>query len=170
MRPIAGGGKYDPDDIRFHSLYKFLDRFCSNIARVSPSMPAIPRLALTCWYASHTARFAITNGFVDVISLIPMKPVGDTRQPDNAAPLLRSRYKSFIATTSSSVPRSGIGIFPYGVCHLSFPFSSRAKFSCSIPKPALSSCRLYTDCHRNRKQVPSRLIMEQVGSPLLAVS
>ena len=24
---LTGGGKYDPDDIRFHSLYKFLDRF-----------------------------------------------------------------------------------------------------------------------------------------------
>ena len=166
---FTGGGKYDPDDIRFHSLYKFLDRFCSNIAMVSPSMPAAPRLALTCWYASHTARFAITYGFVDVISLIPMKQVGDTRQLDNAAPSLHSRYKSFIATTSSSVPRSGIGILPHGVCHLSFPFSSRAKFSRSIPKPVLSSCRLYTDCHRDRKQVPSRLIMEQVGSPLLAV-
>ena len=161
---------YDPDDIRFHSLYKFLDRFCSNIAMVSSSMPAAPRLALTCWYASHTARFSITDGFVDVISLIPMKQVGDTRQPDNAAPSLHSRYKSFIATTSSSVPCPGIGILPHGVCHLSFPFSSRAKFSRSIPKPVLSSCRLYTDCHRDRKQVPSRLIMEQVGSPLLAVS
>src|SRR5208337_1120654 len=47
---FTGGGKYDPDDIRFHSLYKFLGRFCSNIAMVSSSMPAAPRLALTCWY------------------------------------------------------------------------------------------------------------------------
>jgi len=70
-----------------------------------------------------------------------MKQVGDTRQPDNAAPSLHSHYKSFIATTSSSVPRPGIGILPYGVCHLSFPFSSRAKFSRSLPKPVLSSCR-----------------------------
>src|SRR3954451_7872515 len=27
---LTGGGKYEPDDIRFHSLYKFFDRFCSN--------------------------------------------------------------------------------------------------------------------------------------------
>src|SRR5208283_4285455 len=162
---FTGGGKYEPDDIRFHSLYKFLDRFCSNIAMVSSSMPAAPRLALTCWYASHTARFAMTLGFVDVISLIPTEQVGDTRQPDNAAPSLRSRYKSFIATTSSSAPRSGIGILPHGVRHLSFPFSARTKFSRSAPKPVLSLCRLYTDCHRDRKQVPSRLILEQVGSP-----
>jgi hypothetical protein len=57
---LTGGGKYEPDDIRFHSLYKFLDRFCSNIAIVSSSMPAAPRLAFTRWYAYHTARFAIT--------------------------------------------------------------------------------------------------------------
>src|SRR5438132_13273215 len=57
---FTGGGKYDPDDIRFHSLYRFLDRFCSNITIVSSSMPAASRLALTCWYASHTARFAMT--------------------------------------------------------------------------------------------------------------
>src|SRR5713101_1121608 len=43
---FTGGGKYDPDDIRFHSLYRFFDRFCSNITIVSSSMPAAPRLAL----------------------------------------------------------------------------------------------------------------------------
>jgi hypothetical protein len=31
---FTGGGKYEPDDIRFHSLYRFLDRFCSNITIV----------------------------------------------------------------------------------------------------------------------------------------
>src|ERR1035437_3768818 len=31
---LTGGGKYDPDDIRFHSLYKFLDRCRSNFAMV----------------------------------------------------------------------------------------------------------------------------------------
>src|ERR1035437_2104628 len=68
---LTGGGKYDPEDIRFHSLYRFLGRFCSNIAIVSSLMPAEPRLAFTCWYASHTVRFAMLKGFVDVMSLIP---------------------------------------------------------------------------------------------------
>jgi hypothetical protein len=162
---LTGGGKYDPDDIRFHSLYKFLDRFSSNIAIVSSSMPAEPRLALTCWYASHTARFAMTKDFVDVMSLIPAERVGDTRQPDNAAPSLHSHYKSFIATTSSPAPRPGIGILPRGFCHLSFPFPSRTKFSRSIPKPVSSSCRLYTGCRQDRKQVPSRLILELLHDP-----
>src|SRR5215469_13702360 len=150
---FTGGGKYDPDDMRFHSLYKYFGRFCSNTAMVSSSTPAAPRLALTCWYASHTARFAITKGFVDVMSLIPAWQVGNTRQPGNAAPSLHSRYRRFNATMSSPDPRSGIGILPRGFCHLLFPFSSRTKFSRSIPKPVLSSCRLYTDCHRVRKQV-----------------
>jgi hypothetical protein len=71
----------------------------------------------------------MTKDFVDVMSLIPAERVGDTRQPDNAAPSLHSHYKSFIATTSSPAPRPGIGILPRGFCHLSFPFPSRAKFS-----------------------------------------
>ena len=42
---FTGGGKYDPDDIRFHSLYRFFDRSCSKSAMVSSSTPAAPRLA-----------------------------------------------------------------------------------------------------------------------------
>jgi hypothetical protein len=133
---------------------------------VSSSMPAAPRLALTCWYASHTARLAITKGFVDVMSLIPAKQVGDNRQPGNAAPSLPSRYRSFIATMSSPDPRSGIGILPRGFCHLSFPFASRTRLSRSIPKPVLSSCRLYTGCHRVRKQVSSRFILGHRNDPV----
>jgi hypothetical protein len=48
-------------------------------------------------------------------------------------------------------PSPGIGILPHGFCHLSFPFSSRTKFSRSVPKPVSSSCRLYTGCRRDRK-------------------
>ena len=73
--------------------------------------------------------------------------------------------RGFIATTDSSVPRPGIGILPHGVCHLSFPLPSRTRFSRSIPKPVLSSCRLYTDCRRDRKQVSSRLILEPMVVP-----
>src|SRR5713101_1194177 len=85
---LTGGGKYDPDDMRFHSLYKFPDRSCSNMAIVSSSTPAAPRLAFTCWYASHTVRLAMQYGFVDVMSLLPAMQVGDLRQPDNATPSL----------------------------------------------------------------------------------
>jgi hypothetical protein len=91
--------------------------------------------------------------------------VGDLRRPDNAAPSLHPHYKGFITTAGSSAPRSGIGILSHGVCHSSFPFTSRTRFSRSIPEPVLSSCRLYTDCHRARKQVSSRLIPELLHAP-----
>src|SRR5450755_3535425 len=99
------------------------------------------------------------------MSLIPARRVGDLRRPDNAAPSLHPHYKGFIATTDSSAPRSGIGILSHGVCHLSFPLPSRTRFSRSLPKPVLSSCRLHTDCHRDRKQVSSRLILEPMVIP-----
>ncbi len=47
---------------------------------------------------------------------------------------------------------------------MSFPFTSGARFSRSVPKPALRSCRLYTGCHRARKQVSSRFVLKQVAS------
>src|SRR6266478_2398757 len=43
---FTGGGKYEPDDIRFHSLYRFLDRSCSNIARASSLLRTAPPLVL----------------------------------------------------------------------------------------------------------------------------
>jgi hypothetical protein len=136
------------------------------MAMVSTSTPAAPRLALTSWYASHTTRFAMQYGFAaDFMSLIPAMPVGNSRQRDNAAPSLHPHYKSFNTTTGSSAPHSSIGILPHGVCHSSFPLTSRARFSRSIPKPVLRSCRLYTDCRRDRKQVSSRLILELRDGP-----
>jgi hypothetical protein len=60
---------------------------------------------------------------------------------------------------------SGAFVATATISHLSFPFSSEARFSRSIPKPVLSSCRLYTDCRRVRKQVSPRLVPEHlVGS------
>src|SRR6266702_4015295 len=98
------------------------------------------------------------------MSLIPAMQVGDLRQRDNAAPSLHRHYNGFNTTTSSSAPHSDISILPHGVCHLSFPFASRMRFSRSIPNPVLSSCRLYTYCHRVRNQVSSRLIPERPSS------
>jgi hypothetical protein len=99
------------------------------------------------------------------MSLLPAVQVDDLRQLDNAAPSLHSHYRSFNTTTGGSAPRSGIGILPHGVCHSSFPFASGERFSRSISKPVLGSCRLYTDCRRVRKQVSSRLVPEPVVNP-----
>lgn len=89
--------------------------------------------------------------------------VGELRQQNNAAPSLHPHYKSFSTTTDSSAPRSGIGVLSRGVCHLSFPFASETRFSRSIPKPVLSSCRLYTDCRWGRKQISPQLVPELSG-------
>ena len=43
----TGGGKYEPDDMRFQTLYRLPFRSCSNAASDSPSTPAAPRFAFT---------------------------------------------------------------------------------------------------------------------------
>src|SRR5882672_4568104 len=79
---------------------------------------------------------------------------------DNATPSLHLHYGGFFATTGGSAPRSSIGVLPHGVGHLSFPLASGTRFSRSVPKPVLRSCRLYTGCHRVRKQVTPRFILK----------
>src|SRR4029450_13165735 len=58
-----GGGKYEPDDIRFQTLYRLPFKSCSNAANDSPSTPAAPRFAFTRWYASQTSCFGMSYGF-----------------------------------------------------------------------------------------------------------
>ena len=91
--------------------------------------------------------------------------VDGLNRQDNAAPSLHRHYSGFLATTSSSAPHFGFGILPHGVCHLLFPFASETRFSRSIPKPELRSCRLYTGCHRVRKQVSPRLVLGMSAAP-----
>jgi hypothetical protein len=95
----------------------------------------------------------------------PPEQVGDTDQPDNATPSLHPHYKDFLTTADGSAPRFCIGILPRGVCHLSFPFASKARFSRSVLKPVASSCHLYTGCRLDSKQESSRLILERILSP-----
>src|ERR1035441_3877564 len=98
----------------------------------------------------HSSPYDRLATFINLITL----PLGST-PITGASSLLRT----------APPPRSGIGILPHGVCHLSFPLPSRTRFSRSVPKPVLSSCRLYTDCHRDRKQVSSQLFLEQRVGP-----
>src|SRR6478735_3285819 len=58
----TGGGKYDPDDIRFQILYRLFFRSFSNSASDTLSTPGAPLFARTFSYASQTARFEISNG------------------------------------------------------------------------------------------------------------
>ena len=59
---LTGGGKYVPDDRRFHSLNRLFFRSCSYCSIVTPSTPHAPLLALTLSNASQTTRFEISNG------------------------------------------------------------------------------------------------------------
>src|ERR1035437_6585185 len=59
----TAGGKYDPDAIRFQTLYRLFFRSDSNASMVCPSTPGAPLLALTRRYASHTSHFEISNDF-----------------------------------------------------------------------------------------------------------
>src|SRR6266536_4261518 len=58
---LTGAGKYVPELIRFHSLYRLFFNSCSNSCRDCPSTPPAPSLALTRQYASHTTCFEIAN-------------------------------------------------------------------------------------------------------------
>ena len=62
---MTGGGKYDPDDIRFQILYRLFFRSASNISRLTPSAPAAPLLARTFRYARHTSLLEMSNGLPD---------------------------------------------------------------------------------------------------------
>jgi hypothetical protein len=62
---LTGGGKYDPDDIRFQILNKLFFRSASNSARDIPSTPAAPLLARTFSQARHTSCLEISNGLPD---------------------------------------------------------------------------------------------------------
>jgi hypothetical protein len=44
-----------------------------------------------------------------------------------------------------------------------FPFTSTDRFSSSIAKPELRSCRLYTSCRPRRSQTPRRLLPQILG-------
>ena len=62
---------------------------------------------------------------------------------------LITRVSSLLQAAPPLVLVSVFFLMVFAICH--FPFTSRTRFSRSVPKPVLSSCRLYTDCHRARK-------------------
>ena len=95
---FTGGGKYDPDDIRFQILYRFRSRFSSNAAIDCSSTPAAPLFAFTLRYASQTATLAIRNGLScnlgSLTWLLPAMPVDHQANPGNPSPSLRPHYRA----------------------------------------------------------------------------
>jgi hypothetical protein len=73
-----------------------------------PSIPAAPRFAFTCLYASHTSRFAIQNGLALFTRILPVRVVHWIK-PDDDAPSVQSHYRTFIPTTGVSAPVPRIG-------------------------------------------------------------
>jgi hypothetical protein len=53
---LTGGGKYDPDDIRFQILYRLFSRVQGVVATL---------LARTFRYARHTSSLEMSNGLPD---------------------------------------------------------------------------------------------------------
>ena len=104
----TGGGKYDPDDIRFQILYRLLFRSFSNSAIDCPSTPGAPLFALTFSHASQTARFEISNGLPGDFQLVHATPPGElpvdrtNTATNDPAPSLHPHYRGFTATTSRS--------------------------------------------------------------------
>src|SRR5256885_2860160 len=89
-----------------------------------PSTPAAPWLAFTRLKASHTSRLGIGNGFAlsTGSSRCQMAAVGRWPKLNNAAPSLRSHYRTFATATGCSVPVLRVGTLALAVgaaCSLS---------------------------------------------------
>src|SRR5580700_4954101 len=75
---------------------------------VTPSAPAAPPFAFTCFQACHTSSFGMANGFPsspDMLTrLLPGQPPRLLAQtgPDEPAPSLRPHYTGLSATTGRS--------------------------------------------------------------------
>src|SRR5260221_312526 len=88
----TGPGKYDPDDIRFHSLQRLSFALSSNCPIVTPSAPAAPPFFLTFSHASHTTCLGMTydlpSGIGSFMRFHPFRLITRTSQ-DDPAPWLR---------------------------------------------------------------------------------
>src|SRR5664279_4524539 len=93
----TGPGKYDPDDMRFHSLYRLPVRFPSNCSIVTPSGPAAPPFSLIFSQASHTSIFGMSYDLpCNLGSLTRLIPLGLTAfiNQDGPSPWLHPHYRA----------------------------------------------------------------------------
>src|SRR5271163_956331 len=95
-----------------------------------PSIPAAPRFAFTCLYASHTSRFAMQNGLTLFVRVLPLR-VAHRIKPYDDAPSVQSHYRTFFPTTdvSAPVPRLGTQTLA-AACRLGFSLRIVATGSC----------------------------------------
>src|ERR1700752_2369637 len=106
-----GGGKCLPNDSRFQSLERLVERSASKSAIDCPSTPAAPWLAFTFLKASQTSRLGMSNGFTSSTgsSCCQLASFGRWSRLNNAAPSVQLHYRAFIPNTSCSVPVRRIG-------------------------------------------------------------
>src|SRR3954447_5324397 len=78
---LTGGGKYDPELIRFQILYRLPCRSASNSSSVCPSTPAAPLLAATRRYVSHTIGLGIMNGLSSGFGMFAFASSQDHKTP-----------------------------------------------------------------------------------------
>src|SRR5262249_44849856 len=155
---FTGGGKYEPDDMRFHSLSRLPLRSTSNAAIDSSSTPAAPLLAFTRRYASKTTRLEISNGldFGSLTWLLPAPPVDHQANQGDPSPSLHPHSQA------SSLLRDGLPPCPATVLdpsrcaplgELPLALSRRwgqyrgDRFSRSVQEPEPGSRRLHAGRH-----------------------
>src|ERR1700720_306128 len=115
----TGGAKYDPDDIRFQTLKRFLFSSFSKAAMETPSTPAAPWFSFTCSQASQTRRLEMSYGFASDIgssrrrladffgwkigSLRSARVTGPRRYYEPVRPCATHRYSAFGGAATSGL-------------------------------------------------------------------
>ena len=144
----TGPGKYDPDDIRFHSRYRFPERSSSNCPIDTPSAPAAPPFRLTFSHASHKPEQPRP------FAPLPLRYAEGSR-------LLRASPPACPATVLCSSRILPLGALPLAA---GLPTTvSGLAFTRSVREPSSGSCCLYAGRRLGSKRVSPRLIPRQTS-------
>ena len=149
----TGPGKYDPDDMRFHSLYRLPRKSASNRSIVMPSAPAAPLFSFTFSHASHTSRFGISCvlpcNIGSVMWFIPSGwPHSSTRATQPLGSTRITRFHSYYGPVRQRAPRPVLSpsrFLPLGV--LPFAATPGGRFEATPPHvPYESLVRAHAAC------------------------
>src|SRR5680860_1449398 len=174
-------GKYDPEDIRFQSLYRLSCSSCAKSTRLCRSTPAAPLLLCTFKYASQTSCFGMSKGLLaslaSTIRFLPL-PVDLSVMLNNPTPSLHTHYRCLSTTTGRSA------LLPDMRYSHSLLFTTHAssfivpanhgtngpgeEFSCSVREPGPRSRHLYAG-HRQGSMQPPPLDLSQRICQLLVL-
>ena len=130
----TGGGKYDPELIRFQILYRLFFRSDSNSPKVTSSTPGAPLFAATFLYASHTACLGMSYGlttpsFGMFPLFLPERTLVDRfHSPDEPVPWLHPHpseqdLHSYYEPVRQRTPQ--LVLNAYGFCLGTLPLATR---------------------------------------------